>query len=305
MPAHYPVHMESAICQTIDERRGYRWHMLDKDLCEIVDGKDPGSDGRILVVRKDVPKLRAYTRNRRFAYTASTITLPELIQGMLPDRKYRRGDGEGDVIPSGWDGITFDASFGLGGNDMKFMRDVILVMGTGTSIIVPSDAEAMPMARKYAASVLSTSVSRRADEMDYPTEADGTRVTHDGVSPFLIASIDIPAGKSSVMLHGDYYDDGVLSHSWLVPSVSFELVVGVPSQHLCGIATNHPLGSESQASGQQWEYMMHCHVGRGKVNARYINMPTNTVLRGVCNGFRDNVLKLVDFIDYATRTSPC
>lgn len=279
--------------------------MLDKDLCEIVDDKKPGSDGRILVVRNSVPKLRAYTRNRRFAYTASTITLPELIQGMLPDRKYRRGNGTGDVIPEEWDGVTFDTCFGLGGNDMQFMRDAILVMGTGTTVIVPSDADAVSAARKYAASVISVPVSHRASEMDYPKESNGTRVTHDGVSPFLIATIDIPTGKSSVMLHGDYYDDGVLSHSWLVPSVSFELVVGAPSQHLCGIATNHPLGSVTQASGQQWEYMMHCHVGRGKVNARYINMPTNTVLRGACKGFKDNVLKLVDFIDYAAHTNPC
>lgn len=279
--------------------------MLDKDLCEIMDGTESDANGRILVVRKDIPKLRAYTRNRRFAYTANTITLPELTTGMLPDRQYRRGDRTGDVIPDEWDGVTFDASFGLGGSDMPFMRDAILVMGAGTTVIVPSDTSTMPMAKRYAASVMSTPVSRRADTMDYQESADGTRVTHDDMSPFLVASIEIPAGRSSIMLHGDYYDDGVLSHSWLVPSVSFELVIGTPPQRLCGIATNHPIGYESQPAGRQWEYMMHCHVGRGKAGARYINMPTNTILRGATGAFKDNVLKLVDFIDYAAHTNPC
>lgn len=276
--------------------------MLDRDLCEILDGTDLDASGRILVIRKDAPKLRAYTRSRRFAYTASSITLPELTTGMLPDRAYRRGDGTGDVIPDGWDGVTFDASFGLGGSDMPFMRDAILVM-TGTSVIVPSDTGAVQQAKRYFASIATTPVPRRADAMDYPAHADGDRVTHDDMSPFIIASMEVPAGRSSVMLHGDYYDDGILSHAWLVPSMSFELVVGMPSQHLCGIASNHPAGTEHP--GQQWEYLMHCHIGRGKIGARYINMPTNTVLRSTCNAFKDNLMALIDFIDCTARTNAC
>lgn len=275
--------------------------MLDKDLVDVM---DDGADGRVLVMSSDVPKLRAYSRDRRFAYAASTITMPELMTGLLPDREYRRGDAAPDVMPTAWDGITFDACFGLGGSDMPFMHDAILVIGSGTSVIVPADTGSTPVAKEYARTVMTTPVPMRAREMDYVAGGKrGQRVTHDDSStPFIAASIDVPRDKSGVMLHGDYYDDGVLSHAWMVPSISFELVVGNPPAHACGIATNHTLGAPQ---GERWEYMMHCNIGRGKPRAKYIDMPTNTLLRTTCSAFKDNLMRLIDLIDYASGTQRC
>ena len=262
-------------------------------------GHDDTSD--VMVVQPSVHKTLTYSRNRRFAFAANGVTFQELIAEQFPDMDYRRGD---DVmrapIPSAWDGVTFDSTFGLGGSDMPMMKNMIRLFADGMIAAIPKDADAdtCDLTSRYARSILEATPSKRASDTDY-TEDKDDRITHDDVAaPFILAHMDIPADKAGIIMHGDYYDDGILSHAWLVPSMSFDLSVGAPSPSLIGIASHKDMPPQ-----QRWEYAVHCHVGRQRPTSKYVMAPSNAIMRQVCASFKDNVMRFVDFIDYACNTS--
>lgn len=293
--------------------------------------------GEYVIVSPDIPRIRSVMRTRRIAFVIGTTEFSEYSTEKLPDARYNRGSDDDDPIPETWDGVTFRCKFGLGGPDMEGMKDFITLMRDGTRIvsydtdvylnrsaiadrsagadwIVPIDNFDPSLNR--CAHIICDDIVRRKD---VPNVRRATLMYPDGsvrngkpyvipterymasrqVPPYVVSELVVPQEGNKIIIHSELYDGGTLSHTDFVPSASTDVTV---TQRRTAPLIGTEIARASENTRVEWSYTVSMHVGRQFPTARYVQTPTNKVMKATYEVARRCLMHTVDFVDYATHT---
>lgn len=282
---------------------------------------DP-DNGKYVIVPSDIPKARAYTRDRRFAYAVNGISFQEFSAEFIPDRKYRRGDSV-DEIPTDWLGIAFNASFGIGGADVDAMKSFVTIMRNNKKIVTvdwnkttddknktKNNAERQgSIDRIVERNTLFKDKSNNLNKTEYtpaPTTKQAEEVEErlqllsDSFTelPTLISWLEVAEDKSRMVIHGDYFDGGEkLSKNPTIPSLSMDFAISKVGMGL----RKFSLSSDGKT---QWDYVIHMNIGPEGIKSS-IKQPTVTNMKEAYLSYQRCMLRLIDYADLMSKTIAC
>lgn len=245
-------------------------------------------------------KLKEHnTKGVRFPACAAQVTYAEFKSDFVPLSDYRRGTSDSDVIPSEWDGVSFDAEFGIGGPDMDTMRELIGALNDNARIVLLGDVERLTCDGDISEQdrhLIGYEIEQRTSKSD----ADRGIVTYgikDGIPvamgfvPYVELSMPTPSvtgDDKGIDVYADYYDGGIMSGSQYVPSMSVRFGV-----HKVRVSSDE---RKTERAYVQWTYSVYVHSARAQEAARYVTLPKDATLKTGYLALQNGVLRSLDAI---------
>lgn len=277
-----------------------------------------GTDnGRYVIVPSDIPKVRAYTRSRRFAYAVNGISFQEFSAEFMPNREYRRGDTISE-IPSEWLGVSFDAAFGIGGPDVDAMKSFVTIMRNNHRVVtfdwdkggakdkvgrhgrIDCITERNTLLKDEANDVNRTKYTPSSETKHAKEIEERLRLLSDGLArlPMLISWLEVADDKSRMVVHGDFFDGGKrLSKNPTIPSLSMDFAISKAGMGL----RKFSLSSDGKT---QWDYVIHMNIGPEGIKSS-IKQPTVTCMKAAYLSFQRCMLRLIDYADLMGKSTAC
>lgn len=202
------------------------------------------------------------SRSERFLFTASEITYREFKADLIPDLDYRRGT----KFPVGWDGVSFKASFEIGGNDTRGLGTAysVLKRGNGICVIPVFDDDEQSDFDTVKGSIENDIFARHSTGTvvgsSYPEHVDGSSQVPPYVQIEPTYSDDGIEKKMAVTV--DLYDGGTVSLCRSLPSSSIEFGVVV-----------------GDSGSARWFYDVRMNVGHDGAKQQYVTFPRDVVAK--------------------------